>query len=227
VDDFLRITNYEKYQHYADRNPVWVKQHRSFWNNSTISLQKTSTRLLALFLISYASEYENGLIPDSVTEISRRSNLNKAQVQYGLESLISSGFLERAASTGLANGYKKAKPLDKRDIEIEKNPPVVPPGDDDVRKVFDHWLKARAKPSRTRLTDNRRRRIKARLKTFSADELTQALDAVALDPWEERARHDDLTQLFRNDEHVEKWLSLKDNPPPQSFSAADLRRMAS
>jgi hypothetical protein len=83
-----------------------------------------------------------------------------------------------------------------------------------VREVYDHWRKQRAKTHGRydTLTDNRRRKIVARLREFSADELKRAIDAVALDPWEERSRHDDLTILFRSEEQVQKFLSLEDDP---------------
>lgn len=111
MEGFIRIVNYEDYQHYKDRNPPWVKQHKRFWNNSSISCERTSTRLLALFLISYASEFENALIPCNFREISRRANLNTAQVRTGVEALCQIGFLSLFASTTLASGKHSAKPL--------------------------------------------------------------------------------------------------------------------
>lgn len=78
-----------------------------------------------------------------------------------------------------------------------------------ISAIFEHWRTVRGK-GRAQLTDNRRRKIQARLKRFTPDELRAAIDAVALDPWDERHRYDDLTVLLRNDEQVERFLELAD-----------------
>lgn len=76
-----------------------------------------------------------------------------------------------------------------------------------VRELFDHWRTARGH-KRAHLNDERRTKIKARLKRFTADQLHQAIDGVANDPWPDRVRHDDLLVIFRNDSQVEKFLDL-------------------
>ena len=81
---------------------------------------------------------------------------------------------------------------------------------DDVRRVYDHWRQARGKTRATYATisEGRRKKIQARLREFSADELCSAIDAVARDPWAERALHDDLTVIFRSREQVERFLEM-------------------
>jgi hypothetical protein len=85
----------------------------------------------------------------------------------------------------------------------------------DVQAVYDHWRKARNKTDRRydKLSDGRRSKIRARLREFSADELIRAIDAVALDPWEDRPRHDDVTVLFRSKETVDRFLEMANAPP--------------
>lgn len=78
-----------------------------------------------------------------------------------------------------------------------------------VTEIFEHWRTVRAHP-RAKLTDGRRRKITARLKRFDAATLCRAIDAVALDVWDERAKFDDLVIVFRSDEQVEKFLELAD-----------------
>jgi hypothetical protein len=87
----------------------------------------------------------------------------------------------------------------------------------DVQLVYDHWRTARGKKSSryNKISTERRRRITARLREFSTVELIRALDAVALDPWEDRPRHDDLTKLFKSREAVDAWLELADKPPSE------------
>jgi hypothetical protein len=81
---------------------------------------------------------------------------------------------------------------------------------EEVRRVFDHWVKARKKGDRVSLTEGRRRVIKTRLKEFTADDLCRAIDGVARDPWPERKLHDDLTKIMSNKEKVENWLAMAD-----------------
>lgn len=88
-----------------------------------------------------------------------------------------------------------------------------------VKAIFDHWKAARGKP-RAGLTDQRRRKIQARLKRFTPDELRTAIDAVALDPWDERAKFDDLAILFRSDDQVERFLELADRANGQANGAS-------
>lgn len=102
---FLRIDKYAQYQHYKERTPPWVKQHRSFWTNYGMCQQSATTRLLALFLISYASEFKECVIPCNILTISRRIGLSKVTVKKGLEALIQAKFLVECASPELAECY--------------------------------------------------------------------------------------------------------------------------
>lgn len=87
-------------------------------------------------------------------------------------------------------------------------------GDDQatVRRVYDHWRQVRGKrdPRYDRVSEERRRKIRSRLREFSEQDLFRALDAVALDDWPERDRHDDLTKLFQSREKVDRWLEIAD-----------------
>jgi hypothetical protein len=80
-----------------------------------------------------------------------------------------------------------------------------------IQTVYDHW---RVKLGKTdaryanRITPNRRKKIAARLREFTSEELIRAIDGVALDPWQDRPRHNDLTIVFRTQEQVEKFIDL-------------------
>lgn len=91
------------------------------------------------------------------------------------------------------------------------------PGEEDsqpsiVHRIYEHWRTARGKTSGRydKLSPTRRQKITARLREFPADELIRAIDAVALDPWPDRPRHDDLTVIFRSREQTERFLELAD-----------------
>lgn len=81
------------------------------------------------------------------------------------------------------------------------------PAADDVRRVFDHWVKCfwSGKGPRPKLDDKRRARIKARLKAFTADELCEAVSG-AQGGWHAENGHTGIQTLLRDDEAVERHL---------------------
>lgn len=107
---------------------------------------------------------------------------------------------------------------------------------DDLQRVYNHWRTERGKTDRRydRVSDKRRAVIKARLRESRsddpADELIRAIDGVALDPWDDRPRHDDLTVIFRNREKVDYFLEFHDRPELQrragGLSPSDMLRQA-
>ncbi len=102
------------------------------------------------------------------------------------------------------------------EVEIEKLGTIVPLGKSDVQDVYDHWRTERGKRDRRydRISDARRKKIEARLREFTSVELKRAISAVALDPWDQRPRHDDLTVLLRSREQVYRFLELAEKPAP-------------
>ena len=79
-----------------------------------------------------------------------------------------------------------------------------------AERVFGEWRAGFSKPDTTRLTKSRRAKVLARLKSFTADQLCEAVRNAAADPWrhEEPVRHE-LATLLRSDEHVENHLQSK------------------
>lgn len=86
-----------------------------------------------------------------------------------------------------------------------------------IRVVYDHWRTERSRTDRRyeRISDARRQKIAARLREFTVDELKSAISAVALDPWEDRPRHDDLTVILRSREQVERFLAFAEGSHPK------------
>ncbi len=108
------------------------------------------------------------------------------------------------------------------------DPPVVPHGD--ARKVFDHWAKTMGH-ERAKLDDKRRRRIEARLKDFTVEQLCQAISGAKRDPFlmgeDPRAgrRYDGIETLLRDTGQVERLLELetkgqRSKPRPPKPSSA-------
>jgi hypothetical protein len=87
-----------------------------------------------------------------------------------------------------------------------------------VQEVYDYWREKRGKTDARyakRIAPNRRKKIAARLREFTSEELKRCIDGVALDPWEDRPRHDDLPVIFRSQEQVERFIAFTDGAAPK------------
>jgi hypothetical protein len=87
-----------------------------------------------------------------------------------------------------------------------------------VHEVFEEWVRLMSKPPQTKLTDERRDKIKARLKSFSVDQLKKALVGVTRDPFymglnDVNRPYNDLMTVFRNDSKVEEFLEIVERSP--------------
>lgn len=89
-----------------------------------------------------------------------------------------------------------------------------------AREFFDYWCTVwkDVHPIGPRWTDQRRKKIKARLRSFSLEELKRACDNLHASPFargdNDRGWVADLDYLIRSDEVVDRWLRRPDIQPP-------------
>lgn len=83
-----------------------------------------------------------------------------------------------------------------------------------IERVFAHYLTVWPKSSRYTLTPDRRSKIAARLKSFTEDELKEALTKSGTDDWPERPKYADIEKLLPNDGAVERWLNFTPKAQP-------------
>lgn len=103
-----RIVGWNKYQHYKERNPPWVKLHYELLSSQTWVSLDDASRVLAVACMLVASRHD-GCIPTNDTYMERVAYLNK---KPNYKPLIDCGFLEHA-STMLAdasNLHTNARP---------------------------------------------------------------------------------------------------------------------
>jgi hypothetical protein len=225
---YYRVPNWDRYQSYPGRRMVWFKFYVDLADDEDFFKLSESERLHVMSVWMMATKTENR-IPASQPRFVQRYNL--ADEPLDLEALCEAGWLELIEEeTALIAGEKhltiksepsvdRVVPLEKRREEKteKKNVADKTPATDAVREIYDHWRTARRKTDRrfAKISEGRRRKIQSRLREFSAVELMRAIDCVALDPWEERPRHDDLTVIFRSQEQVDRFLSFwKEKPAP-------------
>jgi len=97
---YLRVKNWEQFQHYADRSPPWIKLHRSVLDDYEFSSLPDASKA-HLMLIWLLASSNDGRIPSDPAWLSRRLATTETP---DLEVLVAAGFLlpEHDASASLA-----------------------------------------------------------------------------------------------------------------------------
>lgn len=86
---YLIIKNWEKFQHYKDRNPPWIKLHFEILSSRDWVMFDDASRALAIAIMLIASK-DGGQIPYDEPYLCRMIYRDKID----LNPLINSGFLE-------------------------------------------------------------------------------------------------------------------------------------
>lgn len=129
----LTPKNWNDFQHYKNRAPVWIKLHRSLLDDFAFSRLPLASRALAPLLWLLASEYTSGKITATTEEIAYRLRTTENEIIDALNPLIESGFF--IADSATLAGCKPDACLEKRREEKEKNIVRAPRDDSD----FEAW----------------------------------------------------------------------------------------
>lgn len=115
----LKIKNWQKFQHYGVRRPIWIKLYRDLLDDPEwVKLDPTAAKVLVM-LWMLASE-TNGDLP-CLSKIAFRLRMTETSIKTAISKL--SHWLYQDASNTLAPRYQDARAeLDKElDKELEKN----------------------------------------------------------------------------------------------------------
>lgn len=86
---FLRIKNWDKFQHYRDRDPPWIKLHRELLEDYEFQRLQDASKLHLILIWLFASHH-HGRIPNDAEFIHKRiGTASPPDLNY----LISKGFL--------------------------------------------------------------------------------------------------------------------------------------
>ena len=126
----LRPKGWDKFQHYKDRCPPWIKLHRDLLTSREFMSLPTASKALAPMLWLLASESKDGVLDASFEELQFRLHISQKDYQDGLKSLIDKGFFESADGM-LATCLQDAIPereTEKRErqISLSESVPTVP-----------------------------------------------------------------------------------------------------
>jgi hypothetical protein len=97
---YYTIKNWREFQHYKDRNPPWIKLHRTLLDDYEFACLQDASKLHLMLIWLLGSQLE-GRIPDDPGFLKRKLGLNK---EPDLKILENHGFLipEQSASNALA-----------------------------------------------------------------------------------------------------------------------------
>lgn len=100
----LRPKNWREFQHYKNRNPPWIRLHRSLLDNRDFHCLPVASKALAPLLWLLASESVDGSIDASIENLSFRLRMSEKEINSAIRPLIDKGFFDvvQLASTPLA-----------------------------------------------------------------------------------------------------------------------------
>jgi len=106
--DYLRIRNWEKYQHYSHRRPPWIKVYWALLTEPNFTLMADASKLHTIAIMLLASQHDNK-VPFNKTWITRAIQAN---TRINWDEILSSGFIEcyQDASNVLASRQQGASP---------------------------------------------------------------------------------------------------------------------
>jgi hypothetical protein len=89
MSSFFRVKNFEKFQHYKDRNPPWIKLHRDLLKNYEFSCLQDASKVHLVLIWLLASQMDNR-VPDDIEWL--KGQLGTRQ-KINLEELKTAGFI--------------------------------------------------------------------------------------------------------------------------------------
>jgi hypothetical protein len=107
-----RVKKWNEFQHYKDRNPTWIKLHKSFLDDYDFQCLPVASRALAPMLWLLASEHHDhssGVIDGDDRKISFRLRISLREFMEGIKPLMKKGFIE-SDSNSLAEPEQLAIP---------------------------------------------------------------------------------------------------------------------
>lgn len=120
----------------------------------------------------------------------------------------------RVGSPGSQGGIRQTPKEDPEEDHVEEDPEDDPR----EREVFEFWattLWSKKHSKAPKLTEGRRKHIRARLKNHSVEEIKQAIRHVAADPFMLDGGYLEPENFMRTDEKLARWIVRK---PPKASS---------
>jgi hypothetical protein len=123
---YLTVKNWAEFQHYKDRNPPWIKLHRSLLDDYEFSCLQDASKAHLMLIWLFASQ-NDGKIPEDAKFLQRKLGLERPP---DLKTFVDQGLLipEQDASSEIADRKQEAsdtlslaRSQEKRREETEKS----------------------------------------------------------------------------------------------------------
>jgi len=206
------VRNLDRFQHYKDRNPPWVKLHQSFLMDHDVSTLSDGAKFFALASILLASR-SNNIIPMDATWLWGQTGAKSAGAVLGyLQELEKIGFIEclQDASKMLAPSASPSR-VEKRERREHTNPES--PTRAVVDRVFSFWVWITEKPN-SKLTPKRKAKVIDRLKQgYTEETILRGIVGCSQDPFHQGDNPNgrefmDLELICRSGEKLEFFVDM-------------------
>ena len=137
--EFFRVTNWDQYQHYKDRDPTWIKLYARLLDDYAFATLPDNGKwhLIGIFLL--ASKQGNR-IPGDPRWVRKKI---AARTRVDLEALLAAGFIEEDANDPLAEAEQPASPEKEEETEERREETILSAGaDSSVDDSFEKFWKA-------------------------------------------------------------------------------------
>jgi len=177
--EYLQIKNWEKFQHYKERNPPWIKLYHTTLDDYEYSCLQDASKLLLISLWMLAGKMNNK-IPADPNWIQQKAMLKN---KISLKPLIDAGFVTvfKNDSKMIASCYQDDRPETETETETEEVTPT-PSNNIPYQKIVDLYHEVLPELPRVKiLTPTRKSQIKARW--LSKYKLSDGTPIDTLDFW--------------------------------------------
>jgi hypothetical protein len=236
----ISIKSWERFQHYKDRDPPWIKLYRDLLTAESWVLGTDDSRLVQVACILLAARYQNAT-PLNFPLFRKVASLDLSAKEFhaALSHLAATDFLEiqgvadtrkQSASGALATCTSETE--QSRDRAEQRVPTEPCPAERDLgaaERVFDHWRSVHDHP-RAKLDDKRRKVIAGALKNYTADEICESISGYRNSPHhmgqnDRATRYDDIELFLRDAKHIDQGLAFS-RGPVATVSKLTLRNVA-
>lgn len=139
--NYLHVKDWDKFQHYKDRNPVWIKLYTDTFTNYDFMCLQDASKLLAICIWTLAARSSEGKIPADFAYIKNQCGLGDSVTIENLKELVEQGYIIDA-SNSLAICYQHAIPEKERETyskETEKKDIPPPPKNSYTPEFEQFW----------------------------------------------------------------------------------------
>lgn len=141
--EYLKVKNWEEFQHYKYRTPPWIKLHRALLDDYEFARLQDASKAHLMLIWLFASQ-KSGIIPNDPGFLKKKLGLEK---EPNLNLFIDHGLLlpEQDASNAIADS-KQSAPLVEKSREEKSRAEVLAPSGAFLR-FWTSWPKHQRKQS--------------------------------------------------------------------------------